>query len=115
PPYCVGNSIAGSASTGRMKSNFESVTEQSGLWAGAGGFQIDVKNNTRLIGGVIASSDAAITNQLNNLGTGTLVTEDIKNTARYSAHQVSVSGGVEFGGGKSKDSSLGTTKGGHVA
>jgi filamentous hemagglutinin len=65
---------------------------------------------------VIASSDAAITDQLNKLGTGTLVTEDIKNTARYSAHQVSVSGGVGFGGGgKSKDSSLGTTKGGQVA
>ncbi|WP_160356387.1 hemagglutinin repeat-containing protein [Bordetella sp. 02P26C-1] len=115
PPSCVGNSIAGGFGVGRMKSDFESVTEQSGLWAGDGGFQIDVKNNTRLIGGVIASSDAAIADKLNKLGTGTLVTEDIKNTARYSAHQVSVSGGVGFGGGKSKDSGLGTTKDGQVA
>ncbi|WP_336603817.1 DUF6862 domain-containing protein, partial [Bordetella sp. 02P26C-1] len=115
PPSCVGNSIAGGFGVGRMKSNFESVTEQSGLWAGDGGFQIDVQNNTRLIGGVIASSDAAIADRLNKLGTGTLVTEDIKNTAHYSAHQVSVSGGVGFGGEKSKDSGLGTTKDGQVA
>ena len=61
-----------------MKSDFKSVTEQTGLWAGNGGFLIDVKNNTTLIGSVIASSDKAVADGLNKLSTGTLVTEDVR-------------------------------------
>ncbi|KRB12167.1 hemagglutinin repeat-containing protein [Achromobacter sp. Root170] len=115
PPYCVGSSsISANASTGKINSNFKTVTEQAGLWAGDGGFLIDVKNNTTLIGGVIASSDKAVADGLNKLTTGTLVTEDLKNTARYSGSQVSIGGGFGFGG-KSGDSDLGTTKGGQVA
>ncbi|MGE4438956.1 hemagglutinin repeat-containing protein, partial [Achromobacter sp.] len=76
PPYCVGSSsVSANASTGKINSNFRSVTEQTGLRAGDGGFQIDVQNNTKLIGSVIASSDRAIADGLNQLGTGTLVTE----------------------------------------
>ncbi|QVQ29651.1 hemagglutinin repeat-containing protein [Achromobacter deleyi] len=116
PPYCAGSSsVSANASTGKMNSDFKSVTEQTGLWAGDGGFLIDVKNNTTLIGSVIASSDKAVADGLNKLTTGTLVTEDIKNTARYSGSQVSVGGGFGFGGGKAGDSGLGTTKDGQVA
>ncbi len=99
-----------------MNSDFKSVTEQTGLWAGDGGFLVDVKHNTTLIGSVIASSDKAVADGLNKLTTGTLVTEDLKNTARYSASQVSIGGGFGFGGGgKAGDSGLGTTKDGQVA
>ena len=116
PPYCAGSSsVSANASTGKMNSNFKTVTEQTGLWAGDGGFLIDVKNNTTLIGSVIASSDKAVADDLNKLTTGTLVTEDIKNTARYSGSQVSIGGGFGFGGGKASQSGLGTTKGGEVA
>ncbi|QVQ28286.1 hemagglutinin repeat-containing protein [Achromobacter deleyi] len=116
PPYCAGSSsVSANASTGKMNSDFKSVTEQTGLWAGDGGFLIDVKNNTTLIGSVIASSDKAVADGLNKLTTGTLITEDIKNTAKYSGSQVSVGGGFGFGGGKAGDSGLGTTKDGQVA
>lgn len=117
PPYCVGSSsVSANASTGKMNSDFKSVTEQTGLWAGDGGYQIDVKNNTKLVGSVIASSDQAVADGLNKLTTGTLVTEDIKNTAKYSGSQVSIGGGFGFGGNaKASDSGLGTTKGGQVA
>ncbi|WP_313701073.1 hemagglutinin repeat-containing protein [Achromobacter sp.] len=116
PPYCAGSSsVSANASTGKMNSNFKTVTEQTGLWAGDGGFLIDVKNNTTLIGSVIASSDKAVADGLNKLTTGTLVTEDLKNTARYSGSQVSIGGGFGFGGAKASDSGLGTTKGGEVA
>ena len=99
-----------------MKSDFKSVTEQTGLWAGNGGFLIDVKNNTTLIGSVIASSDKAVADGLNKLSTGTLVTEDVKNKANYSAYQVSVGGGIGLGGGdKSGGTGLGTTKDNQVA
>ncbi len=117
PPYCVGSSsVSANASTGKMHSDFKSVTEQTGLWAGDGGYQIDVENNTKLVGSVIASSDQAVADGLNKLTTGTLVTEDIKNTAKYSGSQVSIGGGFGFGGNaKASDSGLGTTKGGQVA
>ena len=116
PPYCAGSSsVSANASTGKMNSNFKTVTEQTGMWAGDGGFLIDVKNNTTLIGSVIASSDKAVADGLNKLTTGTLVTEDIKNQASYSGSQVSIGGGFGFGGSKAGDSGLGTTKGGEVA
>ena len=118
PPYCYGqSSVSGNFGTGKMNSNFKSVTEQTGLWAGDGGFLIDVKNNTTLIGSVIASSDKAVAEGLNKLSTGTLVTQDIKNSASYSANQIAVGGGFGFGGGASKEGSagLGTTKGNQVA
>lgn len=117
PPYCVGSSsVSANASTGKMNSDFKSVTEHTGLWAGDGGYQIDVKNNTTLLGSVIASSDRAVADGLNKSTTGTLVTQDLKNTAKYSGSQVSIGGGFGFGGsGKAGDSGLGTTKGGQVA
>lgn len=115
PPYCYGSSNAwANAGAGKMNNDFKTVTEQTGLWAGDGGFLIDVKNNTTLIGSVIASSDKAVADGPNKVTTETLVTEDLKNTARYSGSQVSIGGGFGFGG-KSGDSGLGTTKGGQVA
>ncbi|WP_241075338.1 hemagglutinin repeat-containing protein, partial [Achromobacter insuavis] len=118
PPFCAGaSSVSANFGTGKMNSNFQSVTDQTGLWAGDGGFLIDVKNNTTLIGSVIASSDKAVAEGLNKLSTGTLVTQDIKNSASYSANQIAVGGGFGFGGGASKEGSagLGTTKGNQVA
>ncbi|MGE8453896.1 MAG: hypothetical protein ACN6OP_25460, partial [Pseudomonadales bacterium] len=110
------SSVSANASTGKMNSDFKSVTEQTGLWAGDGGFLIDVKNNTKLVGSVIASSDREVADGVNKLTTGTLVTEDIKNTAKYSGSQVSIGAGFGFGGdAKPSESGLGTTKGGEVA
>lgn len=102
-----------------MKSNFKSASEQAGLKAGDGGFIVDVKNNTTLIGGLIASSDKAVAEGLNTLATGTLVTENLKNSASYKASQVGISGGYGWGGsgGKDggKDAGLGTDAKGNVA
>jgi filamentous hemagglutinin family protein len=118
PPFCTGvgptagNSIAGNIGRGKMKSDFCSVNEQSWLWAGDGGFEIDVKDHTRLIGAVIASSDQAVANGRNQLATGTLSVEDIENKAHYSASQVSLGAGFSWGG---QTSDLGTTQDGQVA
>ncbi|WP_158658300.1 hemagglutinin repeat-containing protein [Achromobacter sp. AONIH1] len=107
------SSISGNAGAGKMQSDFRSVTEQTGLWSGDGGFLIDVKNNTTLIGSVIASSDKAVADGLNKLSTGTLVTEDVKNKASYSGYQVSVGGSMGIGGGQG--TGAGTTKDNKVA
>ncbi|CAB3663033.1 hemagglutinin repeat-containing protein [Achromobacter aegrifaciens] len=90
--YCK-SSVSGNVSQTRMKSDYKSVEEQSGLMAGDGGFVVDVKRNTTLIGGVISSSDQAVADGLNLLKTGTLVAEDVKNVARYKADRISLSGG----------------------
>ncbi|WP_459616509.1 hemagglutinin repeat-containing protein [Bordetella sp. 2513F-2] len=91
PPLCYGSSSGSlNVGAGYMKSNFDSVTQQAGLWAGDGGFQIDVKGNTSLVGAVIGSSEQAVANRLNQLATGTLITKDIKNEAEYKAAQASL-------------------------
>lgn len=75
-----------------MESNWASVTDQSGIFAKEGGFDITVGNNTDLKGAVIAS-DAADKSK-NKLDTGTIHFEDIKNKADFSVSHVSVSVGT---------------------
>ncbi len=88
-----------------LNSDYAAVGEQSGIRAGDGGFQIDVKGNTDLKGGVIASSDKAVLDGLNNLTTATLTHSNIQNEAHYSGSQIGISGGYSFGGGGDTDKS----------
>lgn len=92
---------AGSVSRNKSKinidSDFASVTQQSGIQAGHQGFQIDVKKNTDLIGGVISSTDQAANNK-NTLSTGTLSTQDLKNYAKYNADSTTIGIGYSIGG-----------------
>jgi filamentous hemagglutinin len=78
-------------------SNYQSVNQQSGLFAGDGGFQIDVKGNTTLIGGAIVSTDAARQNNLNALTTQTISATDLQNQSTYSARTSGM--GVALGTG----------------
>ncbi|MGP3657608.1 hemagglutinin repeat-containing protein [Burkholderia gladioli] len=102
PPLCTGkSSVAGSVGQTKMNSDYASVIEQSGIKAGDGGFQVDVKGNTDLKGGVVASSDKAVQDNLNKLTTSTLTHRDIENHASYDASSVGLSGG--YGGSIGKD------------
>ena len=65
-----------------MKSNIEGITEQSGIYAGKEGYDIQVKNNTRLKGAVI---DSQAEKEKNRITTGTLTWENIDNKAEYKA------------------------------
>ncbi|OKY52989.1 hypothetical protein [Megasphaera cerevisiae] len=71
-----------------MNSNYASVTNQAGIYAGNGGFQINVADNTHLTGGIIDSTSSADTNHLT---TGTLTMEDIQNKADYDVKNIGVS------------------------
>ncbi|WP_238923236.1 hemagglutinin repeat-containing protein [Achromobacter ruhlandii] len=95
--YCK-SSVSGNVAQGRIDSNFKSASEQAGLKAGDGGFQLDVARNTTLVGAVISSSERAALDGRNALATGTLVVQDVKNTARYKADQIALSGGYSWGG-----------------
>jgi len=66
----------------RSKYDYASVIEQPGIYAGADGFDIKVKNNTDLKGAVIASGAEAAKNRLE---TGSLTTSDIENYAHAEA------------------------------
>ena len=81
-------SYGGSASKGNMKSHYESVINQAGIRAGGEGFDISVKENTALKGGVI---DSAASKDKNTLTTGTLRWEDKENKADYKAGGMGVS------------------------
>ncbi len=87
PPFCFGAGSTGSVSVSQSKamSNYASVTEQSGLQAGDGGFQVDVKGNADLKGAVIASSEQAVQAGKNSVSAATLTSSDIKNHAEASA------------------------------
>ena len=83
-----------SSSNSKINSNYQSVNEQAGIFAGDGGFQITTQGNTNLKGAVIASTDKAIQNNKNSLTTETLTVSNIENKAEYEAKGYSVSAGV---------------------
>ncbi|WP_307753629.1 hemagglutinin repeat-containing protein [Xanthomonas albilineans] len=98
----IGASGSASYSHSKVDGDFASVTEQSGIQAGDGGFAINVHGNTDLKGGVIASTQAAIDQGRNQLTTGTLTVADITNTSHYTATGVNLSGGYAAGGSNGK-------------
>ncbi|MDH1179669.1 hemagglutinin repeat-containing protein [Achromobacter mucicolens] len=78
------------ASIGKTKSNYDSVIEQSGLYAGSGGFDIYVGKHTQLDGAVIASDAEAAKNKLS---TETFGFTNLENKATYK----STTAGVNLG------------------
>ncbi|ELQ6126493.1 hemagglutinin repeat-containing protein [Cronobacter dublinensis] len=89
-----GGSANVSYSRDAIKSNYDSVIEQAGIYAGKGGFDITVGNHTQLNGAVIGSTATA---DKNRLETGTLGFTDIRNKADYKVeHQ---GAGFSSGGG----------------
>ncbi|MEK9498090.1 VENN motif pre-toxin domain-containing protein, partial [Photorhabdus sp. P32] len=90
-------SMSGSASVNasrdKMHSKFESVKEQTGIFAGKGGFDIRVGEHTQLDGAVIGST---ADKDRNRLETGTLGFSDIRNKAEYKTEHQSV--GMSTGG-----------------
>ncbi|WP_370464211.1 hemagglutinin repeat-containing protein [uncultured Escherichia sp.] len=90
-------SMSGSASVSlsrdKMHSNYDSVQEQTGIFAGRGGFDVTTGQHTQLNGAVIAST---ATSDKNRLDTGTLGFSDIENRADFKTeHQ---SAGLSTGG-----------------
>ncbi|HDX7319770.1 TPA: contact-dependent inhibition effector tRNA nuclease [Escherichia coli] len=85
-----------SSSQDKMKNRFDSVAEQTGMFAGDGGFDITVGKHTQLDGAVIASTATA---DKNSIDTGTLGFSDIHNEADFKTQHsgISISGAGSFG------------------
>ncbi|EEW3182962.1 filamentous hemagglutinin N-terminal domain-containing protein [Escherichia coli] len=90
-------SMSGSASVSlsrdKMHSNYDSVQEQTGIFAGRGGFDVTTGQHTQLNGAVIASTATA---DKNRLDTGTLGFSDIDNRADFKTEHQST--GLSTGG-----------------
>ncbi|EEV5627111.1 filamentous hemagglutinin, partial [Escherichia coli] len=90
-------SMSGSASVSlsrdKMHSNYDSVQEQTGIFAGRGGFDVTTGQHTQLNGAVIASTATA---DKNRLDTGTLGFSDTENLADFKTEHQST--GLSTGG-----------------
>ncbi|AJJ61732.1 hemagglutinin repeat-containing protein [Yersinia aldovae] len=82
-----------SASKSKIDSDYTSVQEQTGFFAGKGGFDITVGEHTQLNGAVIAST---ADKDKNTLDTGTLGFSDLSNQASFNTSTSSV--GLSSGG-----------------
>ncbi|SMD16447.1 polymorphic toxin type 43 domain-containing protein, partial [Sporomusa malonica] len=83
----------GSIGKGKTNSEYNSVVEQAGIYAGKDGFDITVEKNTDLKGAVISSEAPAVKNALK---TGTITFSNLENRAKYQAS----SSGVGYAAGK---------------
>ncbi|MEO4007786.1 hemagglutinin repeat-containing protein, partial [Chromobacterium piscinae] len=96
--YGNDNGAEGSLSYSQTNSDWRGVVDQTGLYAGKGGFDVKVGGHTQLNGAVIASgADPA----KNSLATNTLGYSNLENAAEYSSFNGSVNfsmGGDGMGG-----------------
>ncbi|MDT3252731.1 hemagglutinin repeat-containing protein [Serratia sp. root2] len=102
----------------KLHSNFDSVQEQTGIFAGKGGFDIHVGEHTQLDGAVIGSTATA---DKNRLDTGTLGFTDIHNQADFKTEHQSAgfsSGGAigsQFAGNAANNLLVGANNEGHAS
>ena len=80
--------VSGSYSNDKVNANTNTTQEIAGIYAGEGGYDIQVKGNTTLDAGVIASTAIPDKNQFT---TSTLVLKDKANQSAYDANSVGLS------------------------
>ncbi|WWY04183.1 hemagglutinin repeat-containing protein [Neisseria leonii] len=93
-----GFSAEGSYNRSQSNSDYASVNEQSGIFAGDDGYQINVGAHTGLKGGLITSAQTAADNGSNRFGTDTLTSADIRNHSRYEGKSFGLDGSAKAGG-----------------
>ena len=100
PPWCYGAVASVSGNVAGAKANGVTISPntQSGLKAGDGGFDVNVKGDTTLNGGVIESTQAAIDKGRNSFETGgTLTIRDLQNVSQSSGSSYSANGSLSLG------------------
>ena len=87
-PIAGGFSVSANYSNDKVNANTTTTKEIAGIYAGEGGYDIQVKGNTTIDAGVIASTATPDKNQLT---TRTLVLKDKANSSAYDADSVGLS------------------------
>ncbi len=95
---------SGNFSSSKASGDSNSVNQQSGLFAGDGGYHVKA-DSVDLKGGAIVST---ATKDKNDLTTNRLTFSNIENQSQYDATTVSLSGGTSLGKGKTGDSKAST-------
>ena len=92
----AGSSLSLNGGKTNITADYKAVGEQSGIFTGDGGFDLDVAGKTTLIGGAITTTDAAVAAGRNNYTSlGGITTQDIENTTSYEGDAIQV--GVSLG------------------
>ena len=93
-----GASASGDYSQSKINAEHRSVSEQSGLFAGDDGFDVQVGGHTRLTGGIITSGQSAEDEGKNRFQTATLTASDIQNHSRYKGESFGLGASVAVSG-----------------
>ena len=101
--------LSAETARGYTDSDYASVKEQAGIYAGQEGYDISVKDNTHLKGAVIDSKGSV---DKNTLRTGTLSWEDIENKADYTSGGSGISYTAKLGGNVNNDTPFSREKAG---
>ncbi|WP_326543442.1 hemagglutinin repeat-containing protein [Pseudorhodoferax sp.] len=108
PPICAGALITGSVNmaSATIAHDYQSAVGQSGIAAGQGGFDIQVRGGTTLTGGAITGT---ATPDKNSLSTASLSSTDLQNQQRTDASSSSIS--ASYTGGNLASTALANVAG----
>jgi len=99
----TGVSVSGSYTASNINANYASVNNQSGIFAGDGGYQGTIQGRSSLEGALITSTQTAEDAGRNRFSTATLTTQDIQNISEYSGTSIAISAGANYNNPNTQD------------
>ena len=93
-----GASASGDYSQSKINAEHRSVSEQSGLFAGDDGFDVQVGGHTQLTGGIITASQSAEEQGKNRFQSGSLSQIDLHNISKYDGSSIGFGTSVAVSG-----------------
>ena len=93
-----GASASGDYSQSKINAEHRSVSEQSGLFAGEDGFDVQVGGHTQLTGGIITSAQSAEAQGKNRFQSGSISQTDLHNISKYDGSSIGFGASVALSG-----------------
>ena len=93
-----GASASGDYSQSKINAEHRSVSEQSGLFAGEDGFDVQVSGHTNLTGGIITSAQSAEAQGKNRFQSGSISQTDLHNISKYDGSSIGFGASVALSG-----------------
>ena len=93
-----GASASGDYSQSKINAEHRSVSEQSGLFAGEDGFDVQVGGHTQLTGGIITSAQSAEAQGKNRFQSSSISQTDLHNISKYDGSSIGFGASVALSG-----------------